>query len=124
MELVVGGVLYEPPKARFSAYLGGPHYAHPKVVLVGEVEPPGSMASVRTTAMVHGVLPLVAPAATRSLYALTSPTGMCCVGLAACSSERVAHAERSKAAMSRRSRATHCQRGQGWARHGQLLVQD
>ena len=76
MELVVGGVLYEPPKASFSAYLGGPHYAHPKV-LVGEVEPPGSMASVRTTAMVHGVLPLVAPSATRSLYALTSSTSMC-----------------------------------------------
>ena len=68
VDLVVAGVMYEAPAAKLQAYLGGPHYALPKV-LVGEVDAPGSMASVRTSAMVHGVLPLVAEPPMRALYA-------------------------------------------------------
>ena len=84
MELVVAGVLYEAPKATFQAYMGGPQYARPKV-LVGEVEVPGSMATVRTAAMLHGVLPLVAPSAVRALYAPLAPY-WCLVWAHICSS--------------------------------------
>ena len=66
VELAVEGVLREvPAQAQLAHYLGAPHFAKP-AKLPGDLEPPASMAAVRMTAMVAGVLPLVAVAATRA----------------------------------------------------------
>ena len=65
VELAVEGVLREVPPARLTHYLGAPHYAKPPK-LPGDLEAPPSMAAVRLTAMVAGLLPLVATSATRA----------------------------------------------------------
>ena len=64
MELAVEGVLREVPSAQLAHYLGALHYAKP-AKLAGDLEPPASMAAVRLTAMIAGVLPLTASCATR-----------------------------------------------------------
>ena len=68
VELAVEGVLREVPRARLADYLGAPHYAKPAKLPDG-TEPAASMAAVRLSAMLAGVLPLVALPTTREKYA-------------------------------------------------------